>query len=554
MDSTTKKTDLLGYTINDRPTDNNYGFTQSQKKAFDAMIAGQNLFICGPAGTGKSYLIDCFADYCYKKGKALITCAPTGMAAREINGETCHMAFSLDIGPLLADKKLGRPVKNLMEAEVILIDEISMLRIDAFDTIIRKVQQANRLRKRDVEKYLNGSDEERQKIKDSKWKLNPVQIILVGDFFQLPPVLTPKDRAVLESNKGYGCKLKNGYAFQSDYWHSYGGGFRTIRLTEIVRQKQDKQFAQALNQLRRGELEGADYIFARVSDHPVMDGIWLYGTRKDVARENSRRLSELPGKEKMYKMKISEKDEFGDSELVADRELVLKAGARVMSLINDPYGERYVNGSLGTVQKLLKDIVVVQFDNGIKINVERHRWDVYGYEVTDDKLKQMLKGSYEQFPLKLAYAITIHKSQGQTFDKVNISTQSFAPGQLYVGLSRVKTAENMYIEGKIDGTNLFADEEVLRFNRHPVEYRYFDHRGGARPNAGRKPKTEGRGPTKPIRIPVKYKDCIDKCMSELDKVDDDKIVSVKPVLVPAEYVDYIKDVIAQLNNDSSVSD
>lgn len=137
------------------------------------MTQGKNLYICGPAGTGKSYLIECFVDYCRKKHKSLMVCAPTGMAARKIHGETCHSAFSLDVGPIL-NKKLGKPIKNLMESEIILIDEISMLRIDVFDAIIRKVEQANRIRKRDLGQYLYDSDAERQKIVDSNWKLNPI--------------------------------------------------------------------------------------------------------------------------------------------------------------------------------------------------------------------------------------------------------------------------------------------------------------------------------------------------------------------------------------------
>ena len=550
MSNKNKQTDLLGFTVSDKHNIADYSFNDSQQKAFDAMKSGKNLYISGPAGTGKSYLIKCFADWCKRNHKSLMICAPTGMAAREIGGETCHTAFSLDVGPLLKSKKLGRPIKSLMEAEVILIDEISMLRIDAFDTIIRKVEHANDIRRRDVTVYMNGSDEQRQEIQDSEWKLKPIQLILVGDFFQLPPVLTKKDREVLEGPDGYGYKLKNGYAFQSDEWHKYGGGFETVRLTTIVRQKHDKAFTDALNLLRKGNPDGADYILEHASAHPVKGGIKLYGTRKDVAKENIRELSKLPGMPKTYEM-IRE-GSFGDSELVADIDLVLKKGARVMSIINDPHGNRYVNGSLGTVEKLLKDLVVVKFDNGVTINVERNRWEVDSYKVADGKLQKTPDGFYEQFPLKLAYAITIHKSQGQTFDKVNISTKSFAPGQLYVALSRIKSVENMYIEGDIAGKNLKVDQEVLKFDRHWRQYKYIDPdhkrdgRGGNNNKGGRPSKHPSRGKSHPVRIPDIYKAQVDEYMNVLDEMDDDQRRTWKPILIPPEYFDYFEKLISEI--------
>ena len=545
----TNDKNLLGFSIEEDHDE--YNLTKSQKKAFDAMKSGKNLFISGPAGTGKSYLIECFADYCKKKHIPLMLCAPTGMAAREIHGETCHAAFRLKIGPIFDEKHekpysepVGKPIKNLMEAEIILIDEVSMLRIDAFECIIQKLEHANRKRKELIEKYINGSSDERQAVENSKWKLKPVQLILVGDFFQLPPVLVPEDKKTLE--KVYKSKLGNGYAFQSDYWHSYAGGFETIRLTEIVRQEHDKEFTNALNKLRKGDFDGAEYIVKNSSDLPFKDGIWLYGTRKAVSRENNRELAVLPGKPKSYKMiKVGN---FSDKELVADPTLTLKNGARVMSLMNDRYGDRYVNGSLGTVTKLLKDLITVRFDNGNVIDIDRYKWEVYGYDVVDDKLTHVLRGTYEQFPLRLAYALTIHKSQGQTFDKVNISTETFAPGQLYVGLSRVKSVSNMYIQGDIDGHNLIVDDEVCRFNRRPKEYRFFEHRGGARKGAGRKPSKEGRGPTQAMRIPVRYKSQVNDFMSKLDELDTSKesLESVKPMLIPNEYEDDVNKFIAEL--------
>ena len=549
MEDSNVQRDLLGFAITrEKKEDDGYGLTKSQQEAFDLMTQGKNLYICGPAGTGKSYLIECFVDYCSKKHKPLMVCAPTGMAARKIHGETCHSAFSLDVGPIL-NKKLGKPIKNLMESEILLIDEISMLRIDAFDAIIRKVEQANRIRKRDLETYLYDSDAERQKIIDSNWKLNPIQIILVGDFYQLPPVLVDKDRSVLESADAYNHPLGNGYAFQSDRWHSYSNGFITVRLTEVVRQQHDKAFTVALNKIRKGKMEGADYIVKNVSDHPLKDGIWLYGKRKDVEKENIRKVESLPGAARTYKLKRT--GDFGDSELAVDTSLTLKVGARVMSLLNDPHGDRYVNGSLGTVEKLLNDLVTVRFDNGSVVNIERYKWSVYKYDVVDGKLSQTLRGTYEQFPLRLAYAITIHKSQGQTFDKVNISTKSFAPGQLYVGLSRVRSVENMYIEGDIDEKNLLVDKEVLRFDRHPHEYRFFDSRGGARKGAGRKPEKKGRGPTKPVRVPVRYKELISRCVQEIDRLAEQEITSVSPVLVPAEFADQIRSEIEKLKREKS---
>ena len=552
MNDSNEQRDLLGFIVNDKNNVNDYGFTRSQQKAFDVMKSGRNCYICGPAGTGKSYLIACFTDYCKKHNIPLMVCAPTGMAAREINGETCHAAFKLDIGPIFDKEKetpytrpRGKPIQSLMESAVILIDEVSMLRIDVFDCIIAKVSHANRKRKELVEKYLNGSSKERRAIEDSKWKLSPIQMILVGDFYQLPPVIKDEDRKVLE--RVYGSKLGNCYAFMSDHWHSYAGGFETVRLTEIVRQRHDREFTTALNKIRKGDFTGAEYITEHSSDLPFSDGIWLYGTKKAVARENKHGLESLPGKTKKYEMRKT--GNFSDADLVADPTLILKVGARVMSLMNDRHGERYVNGSLGTVKKLLKDLITVKFDNGYTIDIDRYKWEVYGYDVADGKLVHTLRGTYEQFPLRLAYALTIHKSQGQTFDKVNISTETFAAGQLYVGLSRVKSVENMYIAGYIDDRNLIVDHEVQRFDRRPKEYRFFDKRGGARKGAGRKPNKEGRGPTQAMRIPVRYKSQINDFMVKLDEIKKENLDSVKPMLIPDEYVSGVKKFIEELKKE-----
>lgn len=540
--NTEKDKDLLGFSVPDRQAE--YSLTKSQKKAFDAMKSGKNLFICGPAGTGKSYLIDCFADYCRKNNKALMICAPTGMAAREIGGVTCHSAFRLDVHPIV-NEKIGRPIKKLMEAEVILIDEISMVRIDLFESIIKKIQKANEKRREEAERYISASDADREKILSAKWKMNPIQLILVGDFFQLPPVLTKKDRNVLEGNLGYRCKLGNGYAFQSDYWRSYAGGFEIVRLTEIVRQNHDKPFTLALDRIRKGDANAAEYIAANTADHPIKDAIWLYGSRKDVLEENNIQLNYLPGTPRTYKME--RKGHFGDSELSADIKLTLKIGARVMSIINDPHGNRYVNGSLGTVKNLLKDLVTVQFDNGEIVDIERFQWLVYAYEASNGKLVKILRGSYEQFPLKLAYAITIHKSQGQTFDKVNLSTRSFASGQLYVGLSRVRSVENMYIEGDISEENLLVNCEVARFDRDPKRYRFFKHAGGARSGAGRKPAKNRRGPTKQKRIPIKFEKQVDDFIDLLDAEDDS---GCEVILVPAKFKKQVSEYIEALKEEN----
>lgn len=508
--------DLLNFHIpEEKPEDEEESkLTESQKAAYKAMKSGKNLYICGPAGTGKSYLITCFDRWCRKNNKSLLICAPTGMAAKEIGGITCHRAFSLDLSPNVKEK-LGPTIKKLLEVDVVLIDEISMVRLDMFDSIIRKVNQANRVRAKGFDAYMSGSNKERKEITEADWRMQPIQVVLVGDFFQLPPVLTDKDRKVLEAEDAYAQEIGNAYSFQSDYWRSYRGGFEMMRLTEVVRQKQDKPFVRALNKIRSGNMDGVKYIVDHARKYPMNDAIWLLGTKSDVLSENNEHLKKLKGNAKTYQMI---KDQyFNESELVAEVDLTLKVGARVMSIINDSRADRYANGSLGTVTHLTDDIVTVKFDNGRVADFGRYKWKVYDYKFVDGRLELILKGTYEQFPLKLAYAITIHKSQGQTFEKVNVSTKSFAPGQLYVGLSRCKSLENMYISGTISDENLLVDAEVVRFNRNPKAYRFFKRAGGARPGAGRKATKKDRGPTKQKSVPVKYLEDYEKWLLEMDK-------------------------------------
>lgn len=395
----------------------------------------RNIFLTGKAGTGKSYRINLFNEFCKKTNKTVILCAPTGTAAVNIGGDTAHRIFNIPVNcigaklPPLTDKKHKQVLNMIAKADVIIIDEISMLRNDAFVYLIKVIKRA-------------------EKIKGKK-----IRIIVTGDYLQIPPVVTKTDAVKLEK----AGLDPSGYAFTTKEWKALN--FKVVELTKIYRQKDDKEFAEQLGKVRIGDESCISYFWQFVdkkyninpSDEdtdtvfiPNDEYIYVCGTNAKADLINKHYMCSLSGSLCAY-----EADKKGRiySDVAPDV-LLLKMNARVMFTVNDPE-RKFVNGTMGYVTALTGDSVTVKTDEGKTIKVERYDFKTYSYSDKGGKLTKNEVGCISQIPLKVAKAITIHKSQGKTFEKVIVSPDCFAPGQIYVALSRVTSAKGLILTEEI---------------------------------------------------------------------------------------------------------
>ena len=471
--------------------------TKDQKFAIDILIKGKNVFLTGEAGTGKSYVINAYTKYCEENDISIAKCAPTGIAAVNIEGSTLHHQFGLDLTPMT---RIPYTYEDFLDnVDVVLIDEISMCRIDIFEFVMMQIMLANKNPKRLQEQKL-------------------IQIVLVGDFFQLPPVITEKDRLILEQY--FNGSIGKGFAFQSNSWREFG--FRMINLTTIVRQS-DKQFCENLSKARHGDYSCVRYIEDHSSSESISikESVCLTGKNSTALSINQKALELIEGEE--YKSTIILTGEIDKNDYPCDDEFIYKKNCRVMSLINDPSG-LYFNGSIGTIVAVAKDGITVKFDDGVIAKIEKHTFECYRYEESkiesknqikgleneiadirvnllteqdinkihhmkdtisalqiqidkvkrSNKLNKVVIGTATQFPLKLAYAITIHKSQGQTFEKINIIPEIFDDGQFYVAVSRGKSINNIHFVGSINPNKIKSNKEVEEFYADPDNYSFFN--------------------------------------------------------------------------------
>ena len=412
--------------------------TKSQQRAYKAIMSGLNVFLTGHAGTGKSYLLNIVRHELSDAGKNVVVAAPTGIAAINVGGTTLHRLFELK--PDIYSDRAERIPSVLKRTDVLIIDEISMCRIDLFDYIGRVLKKTHRF----------------------------IQVIVVGDFCQLPPVIPNKgsnseyfdEKGVLDTH--FGFDVGGGFAFLSEQWTRLN--FKTIILEEVVRQN-DPQFIDALDRARRGKVEALEY-FAFYSNPQVLPkGIYLAGRNAEVNRINANKLAAIGQRSYFYnaecKGEVREDDKRGATEL-----LELKVGARIMTTAND---SEYRNGDLGYITALTEDSITVLMDNAPKESeIKRYTWEIIRYqvEITDQDrvlFKRTVVGRYIQFPLKLAWAVTIHKSQGQTFDQVNLNPQCWDSGQLYVALSRVRSIEGLHLVSPLYDRYLKLDPAVSDF-------------------------------------------------------------------------------------------
>lgn len=422
------------------------GLNPGQEEAFDLLCSGADVMLSGNAGTGKSFVIREFINHLRDEGKNVIVCAPTGIAASNFEqGTTVHRAFELG-GGRKADDDVPDAIRV---ADTIIIDEISMCRCDLFDRVMELVDEAHQVEPGHAH-----------------------QVVLVGDFFQLPPVVKKRDRARL--NREY-PGAEEGFAFQAHSWDDKR--FQIRFLTELVRQA-DIEMVENLNLLRVGDQDCLPYFnqFVR-KDFGKNRGVLLAGTNEVVEESNNQSLDELPGIEKSYSG-VTE-GYFPPEDFPFPDTLRIKVGARVMALCNDDPEQhdgkyRFVNGSLGTVVSFGVDYVEVEFDNGNMVMMRTHEWKKYELRVKTDSggMDHVIYekiGSYRRIPLRLAYAITIHKSQGQTFDSVVVDPKSFAAGQLYVALSRCRGPEGLVLSRKIQPEYLKVSEAAIEWQKHAEE-------------------------------------------------------------------------------------
>lgn len=410
--------------------------TPSQEQAIKLLDSGLNVFLTGKAGTGKSYLVDHFVDK--HPEKSIIKCAPTGVAALKIGGATIHRTFGVPVRLLGHNDicTLSEKLEILEKADVILIDEISMCRIDVFEYVMRTLKKV---------------------FSESGSK----QIVLVGDFYQLPPVLN-EEREGETFHKLYGDRL---YAFESSMWN--GSNFLTVELTEVKRQKEGRLLS-SLSNIREGI---PDFSIFHRPDCADDDAVSLCPTNKMAKQINEKHLKQL---DNLTTFRATITGDISDEDMATDKYLTLAIGARIIMLVNDP-NERWVNGSLGTITSLDEDYITVRIDNKGVYQVEPYTWSIIEYELEEDikthekHIVEKEIGTFTQFPMKLAWAITIHKSQGQTYDKVNIFNGFFANGQMYVALSRCKTLDGIHVMGKLVQSQLKCSWAVNKFMKTSIK-------------------------------------------------------------------------------------
>ena len=401
------------------------------------------LFVTGKAGTGKSTLL---RQLVREGGGNSVVLAPTGIAALNVGGATIHSFFKFPLCPMSAEHvRRSRDRKLYQAVDTLIIDEISMVRADVVDSIDRFMR-------------LNG--------KSSQSIFGGARVVMFGDPMQLPPVVTPQDKADFDL-LGYASP----FFFNANCLSALDG----VELSKTYRQR-DSGFLEILDAIRIGQpkrehLERLNQNVRRTSLDELADAVVLTATRQRAVTINHDRLGALDGERLCYH--ATREGEFPPSYEPSPPTLELKVGARVMFTKNAT-DARWVNGSLGEIVGLKSDRVEVELDSGRSVDVGIETWEKIRYEI-DEKSGQLVKvveGQFKQIPLQLAWATTIHKSQGLTFDRVHVdlSGGAFAPGQTYVALSRCRTLEGVSLECPVRPGDVRVDRTALDLLRRIREF------------------------------------------------------------------------------------
>jgi ATP-dependent DNA helicase PIF1 len=424
--------------------------TEEFKHALALLAEGEHLFLTGKAGTGKSTLIRRFMA---ETDRNVVVVAPTGIAALNVDGYTIHRLFGFRTTTTLHDVRgggyrPGRFTKTLASLDTLIIDEASMVRADVFDMLAAALERFG---------------------PSPGQPFGGVQIVLVGDLYQLPPVVT-------EGEAGYfSTTYETPYFFSATSFRR--DDFPTVALTTVFRQLGDDRMAAILNEIREGVLLGhaREQLNARTNPDfvPPEDEFWLTlaPTNRLVSARNRQQLERLPGDEVVHHARVS-----GDLSLFdppADDVLRFKVGAQIMMLNNDQ-GGRWVNGTIGRIVDIEQDryglVVAAEFPDGQCEEITPFTWEATRPVVDGGALRREVVGTFTQLPFKLAWAITIHKSQGQTLDRliVDLTGGMFSTGQLYVALSRCTSTRGLVLKRPVLPKDLKVDRRIARFLRSAV--------------------------------------------------------------------------------------
>lgn len=410
-------------------------------------------FITGKAGTGKSTFIHYFAQ---NTKKNVLLVAFTGIAAINIGGQTIHSFFRLPIRPLLPEdeditlfRSYQEKYKIIQNVQTIVIDEVSMLRADILEAI-------------DFSLRRNGGD--------PTSVFGGKQILFVGDIFQLPPVINEGEELErILFNEFY----RSGYFFDSPAYKTLNPRF--VELEKVHRQSEDAHFVQLLNTVRNCTCSKDNLTELNQRYFPMYEPkqeefvIHLATTKDIVSTENSRRLTALNHVPHYFEATIT--GEFKEDRYPTNKILELKKNAQVIFIKNDS-GRRWVNGTIAKIDFIASDVLEIRLQNGTVHKLERVTWEnrKYKYDREKKRVVSEVLGTFTQFPVKLAWAITIHKSQGLTFDNVivDLGIGAFVNGQVYTALSRCRTLKGITLKKKIQDTDIIADQRVISF--YETEY------------------------------------------------------------------------------------
>ncbi|MGY4384859.1 ATP-dependent DNA helicase PIF1 [Pedobacter sp. UYP24] len=433
----------------------------SADSIFDKILSfieytSQNIFLTGKAGTGKTTLLKKIKEQTTKR---LAIVAPTGVAAMNAKGTTINSFFQLPQGSffpgdislinlqagilsiqsMVADLSYSREKTALFnELELLVIDEISMVRsdlLDVIDAILRTVRRNN-------------------------FPFGGVQLLLIGDLFQLPPVTKREEWAFMRT------------AYLSPYFFDAHVIRRNpllqIELTTVFRQT-EPEFINILNDIRNNQIDQAGLALLNQRYDPLfkssetLNPIIITSHNAEANTINKVMLDELEGEEHTFEAEVS--GEFRDLNLQAEQSLKLKEGAQVMFIKNDTGDDRkFYNGKIGTVRSIKNGTIYISFPNEEDLALEKSSWQSFEYKADEEAIVQQQVGEFSQYPIKLAWAVTIHKSQGLTFDSAIIDAgKSFVAGQVYVALSRVRTLQGLILKSKINTESLRANTEVINY-------------------------------------------------------------------------------------------
>ncbi len=408
---------------------------------------GRNIYITGEAGTGKSYLLNSIASDLATEDKAFAILAPTGLAAINVKGQTIHKfcGFAPKPGYQILENpdqlRRTRKAKLLQKLDIIILDEVSMIRADLLDAM-------------DMFFRINRNNE--------REPFGGIQVIMFGDHFQLPPI-------VKSFEKEYFTQFyESPYFFHSKVYEELA--MLNIKLLKNYRQS-DLEFIKILQLIRHGKLQPVELEYIneklQISSTPKEHSITVASRNQQVDQKNQYHLDSIESKE--YVFRARQEGNFDEKSSPAEPKLHLKVGAQIIFIKNDPEN-RWVNGTLGEVLQVKSAKIIVQLQDGKKVEVEPATWEKIEYQFNVEKgaIEETVTGSLIQFPIKLAWAVSIHKSQGQTYESclVDLGYSAFAPGQTYVALSRAKTIEGLYLKRALRNNDIITDPKITEFEEN----------------------------------------------------------------------------------------